>query len=101
MSTERFSEELNESPQPFSLTSKYLSAKAVDELFSATYEDLRRLASAVRRRYSGTPLRPTTLVMEAWVKLAASRRLKFESKLHFRLTAAQAMRQILVQAARR
>jgi RNA polymerase sigma factor (TIGR02999 family) len=99
--SQRFSEELNLSSQSFSTTNGYLSASAVDELFSATYEDLRRLASAVKKRHSSTPLSPTTLVNEAWIKLASSRKLQFESQLHFRLTAARAMRQILVQAARR
>jgi RNA polymerase sigma factor (TIGR02999 family) len=101
MPTQRFSEELNLSPQSLGIPNTYLSADAVDELFSATYEDLRRLASAIRKRHSRTPLSPTTLVNEAWIKLAASRKLQFESQLHFRLTAARAMRQILVQAARR
>ena len=43
----------------------------LDDLFSATYEELRRLASSVRRNASAT-LSPTALVNEAWLKLADS-----------------------------
>ena len=46
-------------------------------------------------------LSPTALVNEAWLKLAASRQLVFESPLHFKRIAARAMRQVLVEAARR
>jgi len=73
----------------------------VDELFSAAYEELRRLAAFVKRDHQQAALSPTTLVNEAWLKLAASRGLRFESVLHFKMTAARAMRQILVEAARR
>jgi RNA polymerase sigma factor (TIGR02999 family) len=55
----------------------------------------------VKRDYGQATLNPTALVNEAWLKLAASRASEFESVLHFKLTAARAMRQILVEAARR
>ena len=73
----------------------------LDQLFSAAYEELRRLAFLVRRRESSQTLSPTALVNEAWVKLARSPALHFESPLHFRRVAARAMRQLLVEAARR
>jgi RNA polymerase sigma factor (TIGR02999 family) len=73
----------------------------VDELFSATYEELRRLASFVNRSRSQTFLSPTTLVNEAWLKLSGSHSHQFQSVIHFKATAACAMRQILVEAARR
>jgi len=74
----------------------------VNDLFSAAYEELRRLASSVRKNHGGgTMLSPTTLVNEAWLRLASSRGLQLESMLHFKFTAARAMRQVLVQAARR
>jgi RNA polymerase sigma factor (TIGR02999 family) len=76
-------------------------SRPVDDLFSATYEELRRLARSVKRDYGQATLNPTALVNEAWLKLAASRASEFESVLHFKLTAARAMRQILVEAARR
>src|SRR5580700_7308007 len=45
---------------------------ALDQLFSATYEELRRLASSVRRGDPSATLNPTALVNEAWLKLAKS-----------------------------
>ncbi len=77
------------------------AGQPVDDLFSATYEELRRMARFVRRDYGHATLSPTTLVNEAWLKLAGARGLEFASVLHFKLTAARAMRQILVEAARR
>lgn len=73
----------------------------LDALFSATYEELRRLASSVKRGDRGHTLSPTALVNEAWLKLAASRNLNPESPLHFKRIAARAMRQVLIEAARR
>jgi RNA polymerase sigma factor (TIGR02999 family) len=75
--------------------------RALDHLFSVTYEELRRLASSVRRNDPGATLSPTTLVNEAWVKLAASPNFVSTSQLHFKRIAARAMRQVLVEAARR
>ena len=75
--------------------------EGLDQLFSATYEELRRLAARVRSDDPGATLTPTTLVNEAWLKLAASPNVGFESRLHFRRIAARAMRQVLVEAARR
>jgi RNA polymerase sigma factor (TIGR02999 family) len=75
--------------------------KELDYLFSVTYEELRRLASTVKRRDPGATLSPTTLVNEAWLKLASSPRFASTSQLHFKRIAARAMRQILVEAARR
>src|SRR5262249_45651278 len=46
--------------------------QALDELFSLTYEELRRLASSVRRGDPSSTLTPTVLVNEAWIKLANS-----------------------------
>lgn len=75
--------------------------KALDDLFSATYEELRRLASSVRRGDPSSTLTPTALVNEAWIKLARSPRFAETSQLHFKRIAARAMRQVLVEAARR
>lgn len=74
---------------------------ALDDLFSAIYEELRRLAFVVRRNEYAVTLNPTALVNEAWLKLADSPALTFESPLHFKRIAARAMRQLLVDAARR
>ena len=78
-----------------------LERKALDELFSVTYEELRRLASTVKRNDPGATFTPTALVNEAWLKLAKSPRFATTSPLHFKRIAARAMRQVLVEAARR
>ena len=75
--------------------------RAIDEFFSASYEELKRIARAAKQRDPQAALSPTTLVNEAWLKLAKSPGLAFQSTLHFKLTAARAMRQTLVEAARR
>jgi RNA polymerase sigma factor (TIGR02999 family) len=68
----------------------------LDQLFSLTYEELRRLASSVRRGDPSATLSPTVLVNEAWLKLEGSRAIA-----HFKRIAARAMRQVLIEAARR
>lgn len=75
--------------------------RALDLLYSTTYEELRRLASRVRRGSRGLSLSATTLVNEAWAKLAGSPGVASTSRLHFKRIAARAMRQVLVDAARR
>src|SRR5580658_8554184 len=76
------------------------SRQALDELFAVTYEELRRLAATVRRGDPSATLNPTALVNEAWLKLSGSH-VASSSRLHFKRIAARAMRQILVEAARR
>jgi RNA polymerase sigma factor (TIGR02999 family) len=73
----------------------------LDEVFSAAYEELRRLAASVRRRERSVTLNPTALVNEAWIKLASNPKLAQTSLPHFKRIAARAMRQVLVEAARR
>ena len=75
--------------------------RTLDTLFSPAYEELRRLASAMKRTDANATLSPTTLVNEAWLKLARSPEFASQSRLHFKRIAAQAMRQILIDAARR
>lgn len=75
--------------------------QVVDHLFSVTYEELRRLASAVRGDDPSATLTPTALLHEAWLKLAGSRGFTGISRVHFKQIAARAMRQLLVEAARR
>jgi RNA polymerase sigma factor (TIGR02999 family) len=73
----------------------------LDYLFSVTYEELRRLAAIVRRSDPHATVSATTLVNEAWLKLASSLRYSWASELHFKRIAARAMRQLLIEAARR
>ena len=75
--------------------------RALDDLFSAAYDELRRLAATVRRNDPAATLSPTGLVNEAWLKLADSPGVAHTSPLHFKRIAARAMRQVLVEAARR
>jgi len=75
--------------------------EALDALFTSAYEELRRLARAVRRRDPGATISPTALVDEAWVKLARQPEVGRTSRAHFKRIAARAMRQVLVEAARR
>lgn len=73
----------------------------LDQAFSLAYEELRRLAATVRRDDPAATLTPTDLVNEAWLKLRNSPGLAQTSKLHFKRVAARAMRQVLIEAARR
>ena len=75
--------------------------QALDQLFSLAYEELRRLASSVRRGDPSNTLSATALVNEAWLKLAKQPGIAAASRLHFKRIAARAMRQLLVEAARR
>lgn len=75
--------------------------EALDALYSAAYEELRRLAACVSGEEGRGTLNPTALANEAWLKLAASPHLRWSSQLHFKRIAARAMRQVLVEAARR
>jgi RNA polymerase sigma-70 factor, ECF subfamily len=75
--------------------------RSLDQLFSLTYEELRRLAASVKRGDPSNTLSPTALVNEAWLKMAKSPALAAQSPLHFKRIAARAMRQLLIEAARR
>ena len=75
--------------------------RALDDLFSLTYEELRRIASGARRGEIHVTLSSTALVHEAWLKLKDSPELAATSPTHFKSIAAKAMRQVLVDEARR
>ena len=75
------------------------TAASREESFSAVYAVLRRLATQQLRRGAPGTLETTALVHEAWMRLAKKER--FESRSHFLAVAATAMRQILVDHARR
>jgi RNA polymerase sigma factor (TIGR02999 family) len=72
-----------------------------DGVFSLVYEELRRLASAVRMNDKSITLNSTALVHDAWIKLRSSPHLAKKDVLHFKAIAARAMRQVLVDAARK
>ena len=77
------------------------SPPALDALFTRVYDELRRLAHQVRGGRPGATLDTTALVHEAYLKLLPSTGASWESRAHFFGSAARAMRQILVDAARR
>jgi RNA polymerase sigma factor (TIGR02999 family) len=76
--------------------------RALDDLFTATYQELRRRASrSVRQGDARITLSPTGVVNEAWFKLARSPGLGAKSQAEFVAIAANAIRQVLIEAARR
>ena len=75
--------------------------RAVTLLFERVYDELKTIAHRIRGAQDGDTLRTTALVHEAYLKLASSGSLAVKSREHFFAIAARAMRQILVDAARR
>ncbi len=72
------------------------------ELLPLVYDELRRLAAARLADESGTStLQPTALVHEAWLRLANSEDPGWKNRAHFFAAAAEAMRRILIDQARR
>jgi RNA polymerase sigma-70 factor, ECF subfamily len=75
---------------------------ARDELFAVVYADLKRIAaSQLRRERNEATLGATALVHEAWLRLDGASSLGSGGRKHFFAIAAQAMRRILVDQARR
>lgn len=73
----------------------------LDEVFSLVYEDLRRSAARLRRKEMCETVTTTALVHESWFKLRNSPQLASLDRTHFQSIAIRAMRQILVEEARR
>jgi len=76
---------------------------AANELLPLVYEELRKLASArMANEGAGHTLQPTALVHEAWLRLAGhDANVQFANRAHFFAAAAEAMRRILIERARR
>lgn len=72
-----------------------------DALFAQVYDSLKALARTVRSGRAGDTLNTTALVHEAFLKLTAVQPAQWKDEGHFFAIAARAMRQILVDAARR
>ena len=77
-------------------------AKAASELLPLVYEQLRNLAARkMAQEAPGQTLQPTALVHEAWMRLTGNEKVKWEGRAHFFGAAAEAMRRILIENARR
>jgi RNA polymerase sigma factor (TIGR02999 family) len=75
---------------------------ASEELLPLVYEELRKLAAAkMAQEASGNTLQPTALVHEAWLRLVGNDNQAWNSRGHFFGAAAEAMRRILIESARR
>jgi len=75
---------------------------SAEHLLPVVYEELRKLASAkMAREKPGHTLQPTALVHEAWLRLGGDASRGWQNRAHFFAAAAEAMRRILVDRARR
>lgn len=78
------------------------AAESSDKLFLRLYGELRIIADRLLKREAvGHTLQPTALVHEAWFKLAGTGAPQPVDRAHFLALAARAMRQVLVDSARR
>jgi RNA polymerase sigma factor (TIGR02999 family) len=76
--------------------------KTADELFPAVYAELRRLAAwKMAGEAPGQTLQATALVHEAWLRMFGNNNPHWHNRAHFFAAAAEAMRRILVENARR
>lgn len=77
-------------------------SQAAATLLPIVYEELRRLAAQkMSREAAGHTLQPTALVHEAWLRLGGEAAPAFQNRAHFFGAAAEAMRRILIERARR
>jgi RNA polymerase sigma factor (TIGR02999 family) len=75
---------------------------AAEELLPLVYDELRKLAVArMARETPGQTLQATALVHEAWLRLAGDGEQRWDNRGHFFAAAAEAMRRILVERARK
>jgi RNA polymerase sigma factor (TIGR02999 family) len=76
--------------------------RAADRLLAAVYDELRRLASQkLAKERPGQTLQATALVHEAYIRLVGAGDAHWDNRGHFFAAAAEAMRRILVESARR
>ena len=77
-------------------------AQAASQILPLVYEELRKLAAAkMARESAGQTLQPTALVHEVWLRLGADHQPAWQNRAHFFSAAAEAMRRILIENARR
>lgn len=76
--------------------------QAAEQWLPLVYQELRRIAAGkLANEAPGQTLQPTALVHEAWLRLVADKNPRFENRAHFFAAAAEAMRRILIERARR
>ena len=76
--------------------------QAADRILPLVYDELRKLAAAkMAREPSGQTLQATALVHEAWLRLGGDQQPNWQNRAHFFAAAAEGMRRILVDNARR
>src|SRR5581483_7367253 len=76
--------------------------KAAEQLLVLVYDELRRVAaSKLAQEAPGQTLQPTALVHEAWLRLVGDHKPSFNDRAHFFRASAEAMRNILIDRARR
>ena len=76
--------------------------KAADELLPLVYDELRKLAAhRMANEAPGHTLQPTALVHEVWLRLVTAEQQTWQNRAHFFGAAAEAMRRILIEHARR
>ena len=98
---------MNETPSPPSEISLLLARwhdgdrEAMDRLFALVYEELRRRARAQLGRHGRATLDTATLVHETFLRLCERKQVDWTDRAHFFAVASLAMRQILVDRARR
>ena len=77
-------------------------ALAANQILPLVYDELRKLAAAkMARESTGQTLQPTALVHEAWLRLGGDAQQNWQNRAHFFAAAAEAMRRILIENARR
>lgn len=99
---------MNEQMQPQVDVTRLLEAahlgdrESANQIFAIVYEELRKIAqSKMAGEKQGVSIQATALVNEVWIKLIGNKsKVQFVSRGHFFVAASEAMRQILVDAAR-
>lgn len=77
-------------------------AEAAEQVLTLVYDQLRTLAAAkMARESTGQTLQPTALVHEAWLRLGGDEQPQWRNRAHFFAAAAESMRRILIDNARR
>lgn len=90
---------MNDTPSKKAVTEE---PRDPQQLLAAVYEELRKLAAQkMCHEAPGQTLQATALVHEAWLRLGGDRQPEWKNRAHFFAAAAEAMRRILIETARR